>query len=338
MALMLTLVIWLSLIAQTAGQTLTPPLAEVDGMVITAAEIENRTAFQLSRLEEQINDLKRRAVEELIDEKLLEKEAAKRGLSVKDLLETEVKNKTDAVTELSIDGFYHINKARIKGDEAEAREKIRTYLQNQNLQARKEAFLESLRSQAKVITNLPPPRVFRVDVKADGAPVKGKADAPVTIVEFTDFHCPFCKRVLPTLDELESRYGDKIRIVFRDFPIDSLHPEARKGHEAARCANEQGKFWPFHDKIFANAPKVSVDDLKAYAKQVDMDVEAFERCFASGKYRTAVEKDIDDGKSVGVTGTPAFIINGRTITGARSLDFFTQVIDEELARPVRSTQ
>jgi protein-disulfide isomerase len=182
-----------------------------------------------------------------------------------------------------------------------------------------------------VITNLPPPRVFRVAVKTDGAPVKGKVDAPVTIVEFTDFHCPFCKRVLPTLDELESRYGDKIRIVFRDFPIDSLHPEARKGHEAARCAGEQGKFWPFHDKIFANAPKVSADDLKAYAKQVNLDVEAFERCFTSGKYRTAVEKDIDEGKSIGVTGTPSFIINGRTITGARSLDFFKQVIDEELA-------
>ena len=306
-------------------------LAVVNGDAITAEEIDKALAPQLTKLEEQIYNLKRQKVEALINEKLLEKEAAKRGLSVPALLDAEVTAKVGLVTEQEIES-YQANKAQIKGQESQVREQIRSYLQNQKLQTRREAFLQSLRSQAKVVINLKPPAVLRVDVKADRAPFKGNANAPVTIVEFTDFHCPFCKQALPTLAQLESRYGDKVRIVFRDFPIDSLHPGARKGHEAARCASEQGKFWPYHDKLFANAPKASAENLKAYAKEVGLDVRAFEKCFSSGKYQAAVQKDIEEGTRAGVTGTPAFFINGRVISGAQPLESFVRVIDDELAR------
>ena len=308
------------------------PLAEVDGVAIGAEEVEKSLAAQLSKLYEQIYDLKREKVEELIDEKLLEKEAAKRGLSSSALLDAEVTAKTGLVTEQEIDNFYESNKGRLKGEESKLREQIRSYLQNQKLRTRREEFLQSLRSQAKIVMNLMPPPVLRVELKVEGAPFKGKADAPVTIVEFSDFHCPFCRRVLPTLDQIESRYGDKVRLVFRDFPIDNLHPGARKGHEAARCANEQGRFWPYHDKLFANAPKASPEDLNAYAKEVGLDVAAFEQCFKSGKYRAAVQQDIEDGKKAGVSGTPAFFVNGRLISGAQPLNAFTRIIDDELAR------
>jgi protein-disulfide isomerase len=313
--------------AQAGGEA----VAEVDGVAISSEEVEKSLAPQLSKLEEQIYNLKRQKVDALINERLLEKEAAKRGLSVPALLDAEVTSKVGLVTEQEIESFYQANKAQIKAEEAQVREQIRSYLQNQKLQTRREAFLESLRSQAKVVVNLKPPPVLRVDVKSDGAPFKGKANAPVTIVEFTDFHCPFCKAALPTLTQIESRYGDKVRIVFRDFPIDSLHPGARKGHEAARCANEQGKFWPYHDKLFANAPKASPEDLKTYAKEVGLNVAAFEKCFSSGKHQGAVQKDVEEGNRVGVTGTPAFFINGRMVSGAQPLDAFARVIDDELA-------
>lgn len=308
------------------------PLAVVDGETITAEEVEKPLAAQLSKLEEQVYDLKLQRVEALINEKLLSKEAAKRKITVQALLDAEVTAKVSLVTEQEIESFYQANKARIKGQESQVREQIRAYLQNQKLAVQREAFLQSLRSQAKVVINLKPPPVLRVDVKVDGAPFKGKASARVTIVEFTDFHCPFCKQVLPTLAQLESRYGDKVKIVFRDFPIDSLHPSARKGHEAARCANEQGKFWPYHDKLFANAPKASPENLKTYAQEVGLDVGAFEKCFSRGKYQAAVQKDIEEGTRAGVTGTPAFFINGRVISGAQPLESFVRVIDDELAR------
>lgn len=308
------------------------PLAEVDGVAIHSEEVEKSLAAQLSKLYEQIYDLKREKVDELIDDKLLEKEAAKRGVTVTVLVDAEVTAKTGLVTEQEIETFYEANKGRLKGEEPKLREQIRSYLQNQKLRTRREAFLQALRSQAKIVMNLKPPPVLRVDLKVDGAPFKGNADAPVTIVEFSDFHCPFCRRVLPTLTQIESRYGDKVRLVFRDFPIDNLHPGARKGHEAARCANEQGQFWPYHDKLFANAPKASPEELKGYAKEVGLDVAAFERCFESGKYRAAVQQDIERGKQAGVTGTPAFFINGRLVTGAQPLSVFARIIDDELAR------
>lgn len=316
------------MIAQAAGDT----LAEVDGVAITSEEVEKPLASQLSKLEEQIYNMKRQRLEALINEKLLAREAAKRKISVPALLDAEVTSKVGLVTEQEIENFYQANKAQIKGEDPQVREKIRSYLQNQKLQARRETFIQSLRSEAKIVVNLKAPPVQRVQVSEEGAPFKGPAKAPVTIVEFSDFHCPFCRQVLPTLARIESQYGDKIKLVFRDFPIESLHPEAPKAHEAARCANEQGKFWAYHDKLFASPPNSSPEIFKELAKQAGLDVAGFEACFEAGKYQTAVKKDIEEGTRLGVSGTPAFFINGRVISGAQPLDVFARLIDDELAR------
>lgn len=308
------------------------PLAEVDGEAITAEEVEKALGAQLRKLEEQIYRLKRQKLEALISERLLAKEAVKRGLSVQALLDAEVAAKVGPVSEEEIETFYQANKARLKGEEATVREQIRAHLRNQKLAAQREAFLESLRSQAKVVVYLQAPPVFRAEVSVDGAPFKGPATAPVVIVKFEDFHCPFCRRVQATLEQLLARYGDKVKLVHRDFPIDSLHPQARKAHEAARCAHDQGKFWAYHDKLYANAPKASPEDLKAYAQEVGLDLPAFEQCLSSGKYQAAVQKDVEEGIRVGVTGTPTFFINGRLLSGAQPLESFVRVIEEELAR------
>jgi len=308
------------------------PLAEVNGIAITSEEVDKPLAPQLNKLEEQIYNLKRQRIDALINERLLAEEAKKRSISVPALMDAEVTSKVGLVTEQEIENFYQANKARYPGEESAAREQIRSFLQNQKLQARREAFLQSLRAGAKVVVNLKPPAVQRVEVKTDGAAFKGPAKAPVTMVEFTDFHCPFCKRALSTIAEIEAKYSDKVKIVFRDFPIDQLHPQARRGHEAARCANEQGKFWAYHDLLYENAPKTGLEDLKAYAKLAGLNLQSFETCFTAGKYKAAVEKDLEEGRRLGVTGTPAFFINGRLVSGAQPLDAFVRVIDDELGR------
>src|SRR3989304_5777714 len=217
------------------------PLAEVDGQGITSEEVEQALGASLPRLQEQLYTLKRQKVQALIDERLLAKEAARRGISVAALLDGEGVPKGGVLPEQEIERFYQANKGRLRGDEATAREQIRAYLQNQKLQAQREAYLKTLRSQAKIVVHLKPPPISRAEVGTDGAPFKGGATAPVTIVEFQDFHCPFCKRVPGTIGEPLARPGGKVKVVHRDFPIDQLHPPARKGHQGARGGTTAGE-------------------------------------------------------------------------------------------------
>jgi len=199
------------------------------------------------------------------------------------------------------------------------------------MQVQQKEFLKGLRAAAKIEVFLAPPPIFRAAVATADAPVRGAATAPVTIVEFSDFHCPFCRRAQPVINQVLAKYGDKVKLVFRDFPLDNLHPQARAAAEAARCATEQGKFWEFHDQVFANDADGSPAGLDRLAKQAGIDVGAFERCRTSGKYKTVVQASNQEGTRLGITGTPTFFINGRTLVGAQPLEAFTKVIDEELA-------
>jgi protein-disulfide isomerase len=313
-------------------------LAEVNGEVITDEEVEKSLGGRLQKLEEQLYELKRQKLEEMIDERLLAREATARGLSIQALLERETNAQAGAVSDEEIQRFYIENKNRLRGDETELRDQIRGYLQiREHLQDEKiaevrNALLRSLRSDAKVVVHLKEPRVVRVGVSTQNAPFLGPADAPVTIVEFSDFHCPYCKRVLPSLTEVRSRYGDKVKLVFRDFPLDRLHPQARGAAEAARCAHDQNKFWEYHDVLFSNAPQASPVHLKAYAEQVGLDAQTFERCLTSGKHAAGVQRDLDEGMRLGVSGTPAFFVNGRLLSGAQPVERFVRMIDDELRR------
>jgi protein-disulfide isomerase len=305
----------------------------VNGDPITANDLERALGAKLSALEEQIHDLKRQELESLIADRLLAQEASRRGISVPALVDAEVTAKVGLVTEQEVETFYQANKARLRGDEASIRNNIRAHLQQQKLLMRRLRFVDSLRSQSKVLVHLQPPPVVRVAVSIDGTPVRGAADAPVTIVEFSDFHCPFCKRAQATLKEILDRYPGKVRHAFRDFPVDSLHPQARQAAEAARCADDQGKFWSYHDTLFANAPNGAPADLRRYAGDVGLDVPVFERCLTDGTHRATVQRDLEEGARLGVDGTPAFFVNGRLISGAQPLEAFTKLIEQELARP-----
>jgi len=318
----------------------TKPLAEVNGEAITAQDLERALGAKLAQLQEQVYQLKRQELDELIAQRLLAQEAAKRGISVAALLDAEVTSKVALITETEIEAVYKENKARLSGvDETAAREKVRAALQQHKLATQRKLFVDSLRSQAKVLVRLQPPPVVRVEVSIDGAPFEGAAEAPVTLVEFSDFHCPFCKRVQATLSQLLEKYPGKVRHVYRHFPIDGLHPQARRAAEAALCAQDQGKFWDYHDALFTNAPQATPDDLKRYAAQVGLDVTEFERCLSGGGHQAAVQRDMEEGTRLGVSATPFFFVNGRPLTGAQPLDGFVRVIEDELARqPARAAE
>ncbi len=311
----------------TAGE----PLAQVNGESITAKDLENALGARLAKLQEQIYELKRHELDGLIAQKLLAQESAKRKITVTALLDAEVTAKVGLVTEKEIEDFYQANKASLRGEEAAIRQQIRTFLQQQKLVSQRQLFIASLRSQAKVVDRLQPPPIIRVQVSTDGAPFRGTANAPVTVVEFSEFQCPFCHRVQATLKQLLDRYPGKLRLVHRDFPLDALHPLARGASEAARCAQDQGKFWQYHDALFSHFPQAASNDLKEYAQIVGIDVAKFDGCLSGGVHKAAVQRDVEEGIRLGVSGTPAFFINGRPLQGAQPIEAFARIIDEELA-------
>jgi len=305
-------------------------IAEVNGQPIVASDLQKYAGREIFVQRDNLYKLEKQKLEEYITAYLLTREAKKRGVPVETVLDQEVNSKILPVGDDEIDMFYKLNKARIAVDLDKAREQIRGYLHNQKIQAQKALFLKSLRSNAKVVTYLKPPPVFRAELSIAGEPFKGSEKARVTIVKFEDFHCPFCKQAQPTLNELLSRYNGQVRLVHKDLPLESLHPQARQAAEAARCAYEQGKFWEYHDTLYANSPKASADDLKSYGKEVGLNVDSFDRCFASGKYKAVVQKDLNEGAQLGLSGTPTFFINGREISGNLPLKAFEAIIDEEL--------
>jgi len=267
----------------------------------------------------------------LIGATLLTREASAKKVSVSTLLEQEVNGKAAVISEAEIEAFYNQNKARLPALD-KVHDQIREYLQEQKLEALKKDFLKSLRAKAKITSYLKAPPVLRADVSITDAPVRGSEKAKITIVKFEDFQCPYCKTVQPTFKELLKRYDGKIRLVHKDLPLDAIHPQARPAAEAARCAGDQGKFWDYHDKLYADGSKLTADELKNAAKDVGLNVESFDQCFASGKFKAAVQRDLLQGAQLGLTGTPAFFINGRELSGARPVEAFAAIIDEELGQ------
>ncbi|MGE3843416.1 MAG: thioredoxin domain-containing protein [Vicinamibacterales bacterium] len=308
-------------------------VAVVDGQSITLEAVESTLTSSLAKLEDELYNLKRDRLETMIGEILLKGEASKRGLDMAQLIDAEITKKAKPVTDAEVEAFYEANKARIQEQgnaPADIKLQIRQYLVQQNTQARGQAYIAELRSSAKVAVTLPGPPVRRISVQYEGAPIRGDVNAPVTIVEFSDFHCPFCRRVQPTLLQLLTKYPGKVRIAYKDLPLDSLHPQAKRASEAARCARDQGKFWEYHDKIYAGNSDSSAENLRSMATAVGLDVAAFESCLATGQHRPGIQTDLTQASQLGLNGTPAFFINGRALSGAQPLEAFVEIIDAEL--------
>ena len=315
------------------AQTATKRAATVGDETITLEEVEAGARAQLAKIEEQRYAILEQQLDQLIGDRLLAQEAKKRGISVDDLLKAEVYSKAPEVPDAEIAAFIEQNKSRMpQGDPSELRFRVWDYLRSQKVAQQRQAYVAGLRARAKVTTYLEEPQTARVAMKDARGFVRGTKDAPVTIVEFSDFQCPFCKNATATLKQLLDRYPGKVKWVFRDYPLVSIHPAAPKAHEAARCAAEQNKFWEYHDVLFERSPRLAPTDLKEYAKELKLEPTAFARCLDSGKYTAEVNRDVQEGTSLGITGTPTFYINGRQLVGAQPLSAFQRVIEAELAK------
>lgn len=301
------------------------PLAILDGEPITDADLDIES--KLLDLRQQAYQARLEGLDNLITRRIVEKEAAKRGVTGRELLQKEVNDKIADPTHEEIEEFYRKQKTRINKPLEEIREQIGDFLKNQRLTKARNEFVEALKKDSEIRLLLTPPRV---PVAVGDSPRRGPADTPVTIVEFSDFQCPYCRRVQPTLISLLQKYPDKVSLVYKDLPLRSIHPEAQKAAEAARCSGEQGKFWEYHDALF-EIRRITKDDFTKVASDLKLDTLEFVACLDSGKHKPTVDADFDQAMQIGAKSTPVFYINGVQLKGAQSIDDFIQIIEAELA-------
>ncbi|HXV37230.1 MAG TPA: thioredoxin domain-containing protein [Myxococcota bacterium] len=313
-----------------SGEAAAAPAASIDGRTISVDELDayiQRQLFDEATAERdpaELYQVRSRYLDGMLDEIALEKAASAQNLAPDEYLSQQIEAQGE-VPEQEIAAFYEEHKEQMGGGSLdEWRDRISAFLEQQ----RGGAIVASLREQAHAEILLEP---ARIDVEAIG-PSKGAADAIVTIVEFSDFECPYCQRVVPTIEEVLAKYPEQVRFVYRNLPLNHIHPRAQPAAEAAACANLQGKFWGYHDLIFANTRALADADLERYASQLELDLSAFRKCVKDRETQALVEADLAAAEAHRISGTPSFLVNGIPLHGAQSLEAFSKVIDAEIAR------
>jgi len=319
----------LLLIACSAGAQLYDPKAElatVNGEPILEGELDIRG--EMIQLEQKAYQTRIGAIRNAVAARLLDIEAKRQGVSVDKMMETQIFVDIKPPTDLEVDSFYNSQKSRIRQPLEDVRPQVEDLLLRIRQQEATTKFVEKLRETSDVKILVDPPRLT-VDLTA--APMLGPSEAPVTIVEISDFQCPFCRKVQGTIGQLQQKYGDRVRWSFKDLPLVSIHPDAQRAAEAARCAGDQGKFWEYRKAMFATS-NINSDLHPKTADGLGLDRESFDSCLDTRKYAPAVEADSAEAQSLGITGTPAFLINGVLLSGAVPFESFIEVIDRELER------
>lgn len=315
-------------VAVCSATALAETVATVGGRTITRAELEKHVKSKLMEIDNERYEALKEGLDEIIADELVRQEAKARNVTPEALVKAEITDKVKAPTDEEVKKFYDDNQEAVQGQPFEnVKTQIANYLQQQQMGQRQGALLAELKKKYKAAITLPAPVV---EVATAGRPEKGPKNAPVTIIEFSDYECPFCKRAEPAVAEVLKNYGDKVRLVFRHFPL-PMHKNATPAAEAAACANAQGKFWEYHGKLFTGSD-LGAEKLKAIAAEVGLDKAKFDECVAKREFKADVEKDLADGAEAGVDGTPAFFINGRMLSGAQPYEAIKEVIDEELAK------
>ncbi len=317
--------------AHAAGQG-NRPVAEIGGQPVTRSELESWAAGQLDEIDRKRHQVLEASLDRLIEERLLEREATRRQLTVAELLASEIDARVKPVTDAEVDAWYQQNQARVRQPRDAVAGQIRSYLQQQRADPVRRELLAGLhrRYQVKVLLES-----LRVEIDVAGAPARGPERAAVTVVEFSDFQCPACRRLQDDFSRLQETYGDRVRFAFRQFPLTNIHPQAFKAAEAALCAGDQGRFWEMHDALFAHQRELGADQIKARARQLGLDGGAFDGCLDRGAHRDQVQADMRAGRRAGVTGTPSIFVNGRPVAllrGASPFELISATIDDELER------
>jgi protein-disulfide isomerase len=306
-------------------------VATINGQKITAAQLDEQIKPQLRNLDEQIQktrfQIRRQGLDQMIIERLVKAEAAKTGMTDEQYMQAEVEKKVTPPSDQKIkETFAQYSSQLPPGAKLEDyKTRIADALTRTERAEKANALFERLRKENKVVVKLSEPRR---SVEAKG-PARGPESAPVTVVEFSDFQCPYCSRARETIDQMMQSYPGKVRLVFRQFPLDNIHKNARKAAEAGLCANDQGKFWEYHDVLFKNQQKLEVPQLKEHAGEVGLNSAQFASCLDQGKHAKDVSDDLAAGEKVGVGGTPTVFVNGIMVSSV-TLDELKRVIDQEL--------
>lgn len=310
--------------------------ARVGDRTITLKEIDDRwreaEPAERAQAVQKLYDGRKQALDAIIADMLVEEAAKAKNVKSAEFLQSEITRRVTPVTDGEVAAFFQQNQSQMQGrDLPTMSPAIRRFLEEQRRATAFQNLVAELRKAG------PPIRLLldapRADVKVDADdPALGAASAPVTLVEFSDFQCPFCASVTPTIKRLRETYGDRLRIVWKDFPLTSIHPQAFKAAEAGQCAREQGKFWEYHDLLFANQAALEPASLKKYAADAGLNATTFGACLDAAKHNQRVQQQIEVGNSLGVSSTPSTFINGRLVSGAHPYETFAAIIDEELER------
>jgi protein-disulfide isomerase len=302
-----------------------PVVASVGSHRITQQEMDAKLLESISPT--QLYDLRKNALDSLINDYLLEQAATHAHLTPDQYLKSQIRSKK--MTEADARKFFNDNKARFGTTTFDQiKQRLIPALQQREDSQQTEQVIANLRTGQNVKIALEAPRVA---VASTGHPSLGAKDAPITMVEFGDFQCPYCRASENSVKEVRAKYGNKLRIVYMDFPL-GIHEHAMDAANAARCAGEQDKFWQYHDAIFADQSKLAPADLKASAAKLGLNAKKFDACLEKAKYQPQIQQDMAEATKLGVTGTPTFFINGREITGAQPAQKFEDVIDDEMAK------
>ena len=316
---------WPNAAAQTRQEK---PVAIVGDEALYEKDFLPQIQGQVNKIRLQEHELRRKALLGAINKKLVQKEAQKRGVTEAELLRQEVDSKVAEPTEAEVEQVWAEQMFQGNRPMNEGKEPIRQQLKQERAQQAREEYFQSLREQAGVKIYLLPPRV---EVGYDPARVRGNPDAQITIVEFSDFQCPYCLQAYSTVKDILKKYAGKVKLAYRDLPLQEIGSGAPGSAEASRCAGEQGKFWEYHDLLFENQDYFGEEAFREYATTLELDVTQFTTCMESGKFKPPIKEDFQEGIRLGITGTPAFFINGIMVNGAQPQSEFEEIIDVELA-------
>lgn len=325
---MRTIIVGLVAVVAVAANADDQRLAVVGDRTISRTEVEGLMKAELFAIENSRYEALHRGVDQLLGDALMEQEAKSRGISVAELEKVEIMEKAPEPSAQQIDDLLEQGRDKLGDATPESvRPQLVAYVRLQYVQSRRADFIEELKDKYETRIFLRPPTV---QVGTGSVPPRGNAQAPVTIVEFADYECPYCKRAAETVKQVLDTYGDQVRFAYRDYPL-QLHPNARPAAAAAHCAGAQGKFWEYHDKLMGSTD-LSSTQLEALADEVGLDRAKFDECRANDTFAAAIDKDLSDGNDLGINGTPVFYVNGRLLDGAQPFDEFKAVIDEELSQ------
>jgi predicted DsbA family dithiol-disulfide isomerase len=315
---------FLALAAEDSSAASTEPVIQIDGAKLTASDLEQKYPGLFFHARNTYYDLQRKAVESKLDDVLLENRAKKEHLTVDQLLDKHVNSMVEK--EPSEDALHvYYDGLDTKASFEEVRSQIIETVRQNRLERIKTAYMKSLREEAKISFLLAAPRA---PVTLKDNPVRGDVNAPVMIVEYADYECPYCQQDQPYIDKIEAEYKGKVAFVFKDTPL-PMHAHAEKAAEAANCAGSQGKYWEYHDLLF-QTKQLELAQLKEAARTLKLDGEAFDKCLDSGEKAGLIKENLKDGQKFQLQGTPSFFINGRFFNGGMSYEQLKQVIDEEL--------